>query len=411
MTPDDIRVLDRHDPLAGKRELFALPEGVVYLDGNSLGALPVAAQQRAAEIVERQWGQDLVTSWNAHAWIDLPVTTGEKIAPLLGAATGQVICCDSISVNLFKLLATALHMQEGRHVVLSQADNFPADLYIAEGLGSLCGTGAVELKLVEDDGIGEALDDSVAVLMLTHVNYKSGKVHDMQRLTRLAQAKGILVIWDLAHSAGAMPLALDDCGVDFAVGCGYKYLNGGPGSPAFIYAAMRHHDSIKQPLSGWMGHASPFAFARAYRAAPGMRQFLCGTPPILSMGALDAALDVFDGVDMRVLRDKSRKLGELFLELAGADGCLAEFELVSPADSDHRGSQLALAHPQAFAICQAMIERGVIADFRAPDVLRLGFAPLYLRYSDIARSVEVLAGVMANKDYAQEKYSRKQKVT
>jgi kynureninase len=373
--------------------------------------LPVAARQAAARIVEQQWGQDLVTSWNTHAWIDLPLKVGEKIAPLLGAAAGQVICCDSISVNLFKLLAAALHMQGDRRVVVSQHDNFPADLYIAEGLGGLGANGALELKLVEDAGIEDALDDNVAVLMLTHVNYKSGKVHDMRRLTELAHHKGILVIWDLAHSAGAMPLALDDCVVDFAVGCGYKYLNGGPGAPAFIYAAQRHQDRIRQPLSGWMGHAAPFAFAGHYQPAPGMRQFLCGTPPILSMGVLDAALDVFAGVDLHELRNKSKRLGELFIELASANGCLAEFALASPVDSNHRGSQLALAHPQAFAICQAMIDRGVIADFRAPDVLRLGFAPLYLRFIDIARSVGVLADVMADKSYANEAFSRRQKVT
>jgi len=411
MSPDEIRELDRLDPLAAKRDLFALPEGVVYLDGNSLGALPLSVRQRAAQIVDQQWGRDLVTSWNTHAWIDLPVTVGEKIAPLLGAAAGQVICCDSISVNLFKLLAAALQMRRDRHVVVSQDDNFPADLYIAEGLGGLDTNRSLELRLVADAGIENALDDSVAVLMLTHVNYRSGKIHDMQRLTRLAHDKGIMVIWDLAHSAGAVPLALDDCGVDFAVGCGYKYLNGGPGAPAFIYAAQRHQHRIKQPLSGWMGHAAPFEFGRQYRAAPGVRQFLCGTPPILSMGALDAALDVFAGVDMQELRDKSRKLGDLFLELAGASGCLAGFELVSPADSALRGSQLALAHPRAFAICQAMIDKGVIADFRAPDVLRLGFAPLYLRYIDVARSVEVLADVMVNKSYTQERYSTQQKVT
>jgi len=411
MSPEDIRELDRLDPLAGKRDLFALPEGLVYLDGNSLGALPLAARQRAAQTVDQQWGRDLVRSWNTHAWIDLPVTVGEKIAPLLGAAAGQVVCCDSISVNLFKLLAAALRMRRDRHVVVSQHDNFPADLYIAEGLGGIGTTNTFELKLVADAGIEDALNENVAVLMLTHVNYKSGKIHDMQRLTRLAHENGALVIWDLAHSAGAVPLALDDCGVDFAVGCGYKYLNGGPGAPAFIYAASRHHDRIKQPLSGWMGHAAPFAFDTHYRAARGMRQFLCGTPPILSMGTLDAAMEVFAGIDMHALRDKSRKLGELFLELAGAAGCLADFDLVSPADSAHRGSQLALAHPRAFAICQAMIDKGVIADFRAPDVLRLGFAPLYLRYSDIARSVAVLADVMANKSYTAEKYSRQQKVT
>ena len=411
MSPEHVRKLDQLDPLAGKRRLFVLPEGLIYLDGNSLGALPIAAQQRAAEIVTQEWGQDLVGSWNTHAWIDMPLKVGEKIAPLLGASAGQVICCDSISVNLFKVLAAALQMQTDRHVILSQEDNFPADLYIAEGLGSIGKSGKVELKLVDDSGIEAALDDSVAVLMLTHVNYRSGKIHDMRRLTELAHEKGILVIWDLAHSAGAVPLALDDCNVDFAVGCGYKYLNGGPGTPAFIYAAKHHQDRIRQPLSGWMGHAAPFAFDTQYRAAQGMRQFLAGTPPILSMGVLDAAMDVFEGVDMQVLRDKSRKLGELFLERAADTGCLAEFELVSPADSAQRGSQLALGHPRAFAICQALIDRDVIADFRAPDVLRLGFAPLYLRYRDVARSVEILAKVMAGKIYEHEKYSKRQKVT
>jgi len=407
----DILRLDQHDPLACKRELFELPDGVIYLDGNSLGALPINAREKAAEIIEEQWGQELVRSWNTHRWIDLPITVGEKIAPLLGAAPGQLICCDSISVNLFKLLAAALQLQTDRYVVLSQGDNFPADLYMAQGLGELCGPQTCDLRLVEDNGIETALDETIAVLMLTHVNYRSGKIHDMKRLTRLAHDKGILVIWDLAHSAGALPLELDDCGVDFAVGCGYKYLNGGPGAPAFIYTAKRHQDNIQQPLSGWMGHATPFSFDQNYQSAPGMRQFLCGTPPVLSMGVLDAALDVFEDLDMQVLRDKSMQLGELFLQLVVSNNNLIELALASPKESSERGSQLAFTHPHAFAICQALIERGVIADFRAPDVLRFGFAPLYLRYRDIWDSVQILLDIITSGVYKEEKYSRQQKVT
>jgi len=411
MKLDDILELDQNDPLAYKREQFVLPDELIYLDGNSLGALPITAREMAAEIIEKQWGQELVRSWNSNHWIDLPVIAGEKIAPLLGVAPGQVICCDSISVNLFKLLAAALNLQPDRYVVLSQQDNFPADLYMAQGLGELCGPQSCELKLIEDSDIETALDETVAVLMLTHVNYRSGKIHDMKRLTRLAHDKGVLVIWDLAHSAGALPLELDDCEADFAVGCGYKYLNGGPGAPAFIYAAKCHQDSIRQPLSGWMGHRTPFSFEQNYQAAEGMRQFLCGTPPVLSMGVLDAALSIFEDVDMHVLRRKSIRLGELFLQLVVANDHLNELALVSPMESTERGSQLAFAHPRAFAICQALIARGVIADFRAPDVLRFGFAPLYLRYKDIRDSVQILSDIITNGIYKEEKYSRLQKVT
>jgi kynureninase len=407
----DVLELDRSDPLANKRNEFALPDRVVYLDGNSLGAMPLAARERSREVMDRQWGHDLVTSWNSHHWIDLPLTVGEKIAPLLGAAPGQVICCDSTSVNLFKLLCCALKMRPDRKIVLSQKDNFPADLYMAQGLGQLGRGGLCELEVVEDTAIETRLDDSIAVLMLTHVNFRSGKLHDMRGLTELAHEQGALVIWDLAHSAGAVPLALDDWGVDFAVGCGYKYLNGGPGAPAFIYAANKHHESISQPLSGWMGHASPFSFSGDYTPAPGVQRFLCGTPAILSMSVLDAALSVFDGVDLQDLRAKSIGLGELFLQLVGGNTGLDRLRLVSPAASSERGSQLAFSHPQAFAICQALIERGVIADFRAPDVLRFGFAPLYLRYQDVWKAVQVLAEIIVDETYCQERFSHAQKVT
>lgn len=411
MNLENVLDLDRGDPLAAKRGEFALPDNVVYLDGNSLGAMPLAAQQRSLHVVEQQWGRDLIQSWNSHDWIDLPITVGEKIAPLLGAARGQVICCDSTSVNLFKSLCCALGMQKDRRLVLSQTDNFPADLYIAQGLNNLSPGEICKLEVIDDSEIEARLDETVAVLMLTHVNFRSGKLHDIRRLTERAHEKGALVIWDLAHSTGALPLELDDWGVDFAVGCGYKYLNGGPGAPAFIYAAERHHASIRQPLTGWMGHQKPFSFSGEYQPAPGVQQFLCGTPPVLSMSVLDAALGVFEGVDMDELRAKSMGLSELFIQLCQSNKHLRELILVSPQNSHDRGSQLAFAHPSAYAICQALIERGVIADFRAPDILRIGLAPLYLRYKDIWDAVQILAEIMMARSYLQDQYSRPQKVT
>ena len=411
MNFQDVLDLDRDDMLAGKRAEFSLPENIIYLDGNSLGAMPLVANERSVRILQKQWGRDLITSWNDHHWIDLPTIVGEKIAALIGAAKGQVICCDSTSVNLFKLLCTALGMQKNRSIVLSQKDNFPADLYMVQGLSQLSSESFCELEVCEEDDIESRLDETVAVLMLTHVNYRSGKLHDMQRLTELAREKGILVIWDLAHSTGALPLQLDNWNVDFAVGCGYKYLNGGPGAPGFIYAAERHHRFINQPLSGWMGHAEPFSFNEDYRAAAGVKQFLCGTPPVVSMSLLDASLDVFDNVDIHDLRAKSVSLSELFLQLVENKPELNELKLISPKETSERGSQLAFAHPQAFSICQAMIDRGVIADFRAPDVLRIGFAPLYLRYQDIWNSVDTLAEILDSGIYREEKFSRVQTVT
>lgn len=411
MNFQDVLELDRNDPLAHKRQEFSLPDRVIYLDGNSLGAMPLTARARSREVMDQQWGRDLVGSWNSHGWIDLPQKTGEKIAALLGAAPGQVICCDSTSVNLFKLLCCALEMRSDRRIVLSQTDNFPADLYMVQGLGQLGQEGLCELEVLDDSAIESRLDESIAVLMLTHVNFRSGKLHNMRRLTELAHEQGALVIWDLAHSAGALPLALDEWGVDFAVGCGYKYLNGGPGAPAFIYAASGHQQSISQPLSGWMGHESPFSFSGDYKPAPGIQRFLCGTPPVLSMSVLDAALSVFEGVDLLDLRTKSIALGELFLQLVEDNEDLEQLKLVSPTESDERGNQLAYSHPLAFSICQALIERGVVADFRAPNIMRLGFAPLYLRYQDIWHAVHILAEIIASESYREDRYSHHQKVT
>lgn len=407
----NIEQLDRLDPLAACREQFALPENTIYLDGNSLGALPKASAARVHEVVSHQWGNDLISAWNKHSWIELPLTVGDKIAPLLGAAAGQVVVTDSISVNLYKLLVTALNMQPGRNTVVSEQGNFPTDLYMVQGIEALLGEQRCKLNSVPTDELGKVLNDDVAVLMLTHINFRSGRIHDMQRLTRLAQDKGILVIWDLAHSAGAVPLELDACNVDFAVGCGYKYLNGGPGAPAFIYAASRHHAQVKQPLSGWMGHANPFAFSDNYEPAAGIRQFLTGTPSIIAMAALDAALDVFADVDMQAVRNKSIELTELFLSLKKDHACLFDLTLQSPADSAVRGSQLSFSHPDAYAICQALIAHGVIPDFRAPDIVRFGFTPLYLRYSDVAQAIDVLAMIMDKALYKDSKYNQRATVT
>lgn len=406
-----IQQLDKQDPLANKRDEFCLQDGQIYLDGNSLGALPVNAQQRALEVVEQQWGKDLITSWNKHRWIDLPNQVGEKIAPLIGAQAGQVICCDSISVNLFKLLTCAIEMQPGRHRVVSQQDNFPTDLYMVQGLCDLLGSNECELVLVEEDKIEEALDASVAVLMLTHVNFRSGKIHSMQRLTDLAHRQGIIVIWDLAHSAGALPVNLDECEVDFAVGCGYKYLNGGPGAPAFVYAAKRHQAALKQPLQGWMGHARPFDFNHNYHRAEGMQCFLVGTPPVISMAILDEALNVFEDVDMTVIRQKSVQLCELFIQLLNESSELNVFNMVSPEQSEQRGSQVSIAHQHAYEICQALIAKGVIADFRAPNILRFGFTPLYTSFEDVWHAVQCFMGIMTEKTYLREEFRVKAKVT
>jgi kynureninase len=411
ITLADVQALDAADPLGHKRAEFDLPEAVIYLDGNSLGCLPNAVRTRVADVIDQQWGTDLIKSWNIHGWIDLPVLTGEKIARLIGAAPGQVISCDSISVNLFKLLSAALGLQHGRNVVLSQQDNFPTDLYMVQGMSELLGSQRCQLVTVSSDELENQLNEDVAVLMLTHVNFRSGYIHDMQRLTQLAHNKGILVIWDLAHSAGVLPLQLDQCQVDFAVGCTYKYLNAGPGAPAFLYVASRHLPTVTQALSGWMGHVSPFRFSTDYEGAQGIEKFLTGTPPVISMSALDAALDVFTDVDMQDIRHKTKQLTSLFVTLASQTPALDSLTLASPTDAEQRGAQLAWRHPQAYAICQALIAAGVVGDFRAPDILRLGFSPLYLRYEDIWHSVQQLASILETGRWQEPQFSQTSRVT
>nr|WP_245217492.1 kynureninase [Rheinheimera maricola] len=402
---------DLQDVLASKRQAFLLPENSIYLDGNSLGAMPKAAAERAQQVLLTEWAEDLIKSWNSHNWIDLPLQVGNKIGRLIGAADGQVICCDSTSVNLFKVLASAMLMQPGRSVVLSQAGNFPTDLYMVEGLASLLGSQHCQLQLVEDSALEQAITTDVAVMLLTQVDFRSGRLLDMQHLTQLAHANGVLVIWDLAHSAGALPIELDNCEVDFAVGCGYKYLNGGPGAPAFLYAAKRHHAALCQPLSGWMGHSNPFSFNHRYEKSADIKQFLTGTPPVLSMSVLDTALDVFHDVDMTQLRDKSLALSRNFAQLVAQHDCLQDLALITPLTDQQRGSQLAYQHPDAYALCQALIKQGVIADFRAPNILRLGFTPLYLRFIDMWTAVEILADIVRTAEYKKAEYAVKQKVT
>ncbi|WP_299078443.1 kynureninase [uncultured Paraglaciecola sp.] len=411
MNLEDIIALDKADPLAHKRQEFELPANTIYLDGNSLGALPKAVKTTVAEVVTQQWGEDLIKSWNSHNWIDLPIKVGEKIAPLIGADSGQVICCDSISVNLFKLLSGALKLNYGRKVVLSTSDNFPTDLYMVQGLSELLGPELCALQLVAEQNIEQSLNESVAVLLLTQVNFRSGNLLDMQRLTKLAHDKGILVIWDLAHSAGAVPVELDKCDVDFAVGCGYKYLNGGPGAPAFLYVASRHQAAVKQPLSGWMGHAAPFAFDPKYQPSASINQFQSGTPSVIAMSALDAALDVWQDVDMLQLRDKSLALADVFIRLVNGQDCLSELQLCSPDKAAQRGSQLAYSHDDAFAICQALIEKGVVADFRAPNILRFGFTPLYTSFEDVWKAVATLATIVETELFKEQGFNVPLKVT
>jgi kynureninase len=409
-TRADLAALDQSDPLARKREEFALPEGLIYLDGNSLGALPRAVAEHVGRVVREQWSQDLITSWNKHGWIDLAERVGAKIARLIGAEPDEVVAADSTSVNLFKVLLAALKLRPERRVIVSDIDNFPTDLYIAQGVRQLLGEG-YELRLVKKDQVEAALDEHTAVLMLTEVDYRSGWRYDMAALTRLAQQKGALVIWDLAHSAGAFPVHLNACNADFAVGCGYKYLNGGPGAPAFLFVARRHQGATLPFLSGWMGHRSPFDFDPFYDPAEGVQRMKVGTPPVLSLCALDRALDVFADVDMEEVRRKSLRLTDLFIE--GMEPLCAEygFKLVTPREPERRGSQVAYAHPEGYAIMQALIASGVIGDFRAPDILRFGFTPLYLRYRDVAEAVERLERVMSQELWKAERFRERAKVT
>ena len=404
----DIRALDTADTLAHFRDRFDLPDGVVYLDGNSLGALPREAKARVADVVSREWGQDLIRSWNCNQWIEAPRRVGAKIASLIGANADEVIAADSTSINVFKALSAAIELNSDRGTILSETGNFPTDAYMMEGLSRLTG-GRVQQKLVAAQDIPAALTDDVAVLLLTQTNYKTGRMHDMAALTKAAQAEGILVIWDLCHSVGALPVDLNACNADFAIGCGYKYLNGGPGAPAFVFVAARHQNNVFPALSGWMGHAQPFEFTDRYAPAAGIDRFLCGTPAILGLASLECGVDLMLEADMMAIRAKSISLGQLFIELVEAN--CSGVTLASPRNAEQRGSQVSFNHDNGYAVMQALIARGIIGDFRAPDILRFGFTPLYTRFEDVWIAAMALADIIRTGEWENEKYALRAAVT
>lgn len=394
--------LDRDDALAALKQEFALPAGVIYLDGNSLGARPKAAASRAAEVVQQEWGTDLITSWNKAGWFDLPVRLGKMLAPLIGAGADEVVVTDTTSANLFKALAAALQMQEAspqRKVIITERSNFPSDIYMAEGLTGWLQRG-YRIHLIDSpEELSTAINAETAVVMLTHVNYRTGYLHDMQAVTALAHQQGALMLWDLAHSAGAVPVDLNAAGADFAVGCTYKYLNGGPGSPAFIWVPERHQASFRHPLSGWWGHAKPFAMSPHFEHQPTIRAALCGTQPIVSLALVECGLEIFAKTDMQALRQKSLALTDLYIALVEKRCAGFGIELVTPRDHAQRGSQVSLRHPHAYALIQALIDRGVIGDYREPGILRFGFTPLYVGFTDVWDAVEHLRDLLATRSY------------
>ena len=402
--------MDKADKLARKAAEFTLPKGVIYLDGNSLGVLPASAMARVKHAVEIEWGRDLITSWNKHGWWDLPRKAGDKIARLIGADAGSVVVSDSISVNLFKVLSAAVAKRPGRKIILSDSGNFPSDLYVAQGLSTFMADGH-ELRVVEPEAIMEAITEDVAVVMITETDYRSARRHYMKAVTVRAHEKGCLMIWDLAHSAGAVPGQLMDVNADFAIGCTYKYLNGGPGSPAFVFVHPRLQNEVMPALVGWWGHAKPFEFGLKFEAGEGITRMQCGTQPMLSMQALDAALDVWADVDMDELYAKAQKMCALFTELAeqrcGANG----ISLFGTRDFSTRGSHVCLKHEHSYAIMQALIGRGVIGDFRAPDLMRFGFAPLYNSFTDVWDAVEHLAQVLDRKLWDTPEFRERKAVT
>ena len=389
---EDVRALDAADPLRDFRARFSIPDHLIYLDGNSLGPLPAATPARVERAIRREWGQGLIRSWNDEDWIGAPARVGDKIARLIGAAPGEVVVADSTSVNLFKLLSAAVQARPGRRVILTEIGNFPTDLYIAQGLAALLPD--LEVRAVEGEAVEAAIGEDVAVVTLTHVHYKTAARRDMAKVTAAAHAAGALMLWDLSHSAGAVAVDLNGCHADLAVGCGYKFLNGGPGAPAFLFVAGPLQNALATPLSGWMGHAAAFEFDDDYRPAAGIARFLCGTPPMLGLLALEDGIDLALEADLHALTRKSAGLWDLFAERISVRLGSHPFRLISPPEPAARGSHISYTHPQGWAVMQALIARGVIGDFRDPDVMRFGITPLYLGYEDVWRAVETLADVM-----------------
>ncbi len=410
MNAEDCAALDRADPMAHMRARFFIPQGVIYLDGNSLGMLPTHVPQRVLDVAQKQWGETLIKSWNEHGWFHLPQKIGDRIARLIGAGPGSVIACDTISVNLFKLLGAAAKLNPSRRVILSDSGNFPSDLYVAQGFRDLLDDSYI-LKVVEPEDVMDSIDETVAFIMITEVDYRTSRLHDMKTVTAKAHSKGALTIWDLAHSAGATPVDLTAGNADFALGCTYKYLNGGPGAPAFLYVRPDLQDKVRPALSGWWGHATPFAFDLEYRPAPGIIRNQCGTQPMLSMAALDAALDVWDDVDMQILRKKSLGLCRTFIDLIEQRCARHGVTVAGPRDLATRGSHVSIHHPQGYAVMQALIASNVIGDFRAPDMMRFGFTPLYTSFVDVWNAVDILARILDRKEWDQPRFLAKKAVT
>ncbi|MDR5772441.1 MULTISPECIES: kynureninase [unclassified Caballeronia] len=412
---DDAAALDRDDPLNALRDQFVLANDVIYLDGNSLGVPPKAAAARAAGVIAEEWGEGLIRSWNTAGWYALPRRLGNKLAPLIGAGEDEVVVNDTISANLFKILSAALKLANERdpkrRVIVSERSNFPSDLYIAQGLIEQLDRG-YELRLVDDASeLPAAIDEHTAIAMITHVNYRTGYMHDMAALTETIHRAGAIAVWDLAHSAGAVPVDLNGVGADYAVGCTYKYLNGGPGSPAFVWVPKRHQDTFSQPLSGWWGHKKPFAMDPVYRPDDGIGRYLCGTQPIVSMSLVECGLDVFLQTDMQTLRRKSLALGDLFIELVEARCGKFPLTLATPREHARRGSQVSFEHPNGYEVMQALIARGVIGDYREPRILRFGFTPLYTRFVDVWDAVETLRDVLATESWRAPEFGERASVT
>ena len=404
MTLEQAKALDAADPLAGYRDLFALPDGVIYLDGNSLGALPKATLNATSDLVTRAWGERLIRSWN-EGWIDAPQRVGAMIAPLIGADADEVIAADSTSVNLYKLIVAALRLDPSRNVVVSEAGNFPTDLHVAEG--AVAAVAGAQLKVVERGALADALGADTALLMLTHVHYKTAERFDMAAWTKKAHDAGALICWDLSHSAGAVAVELNAAGADLAVGCGYKYLNGGPGAPAFLYVAKCWQERLHNPLSGWMGHAAPFEFADGYEAAAGMKRWLTGTPSVLGLAALESGLALWHGIDLAQIEAKSTALWQIFY----AAGTAAGLECITPSDPAKRGSHISFRHPHAYEIVQAMIARGVIGDFRDPDILRFGLTPMTLSHADVWRAGAMLCDIARSGEWQKPEFATRNAVT
>jgi kynureninase len=401
---------DSMDPLRGWRERFVLPPGVIYLDGNSLGPMPRAAAGILSRTIEQEWGQDLIRSWNSAGWFDMPVRLGDRVGALIGATPGQTLVCDTTSINLFKVIHAAIALRPDRDVVIAEEDSFPTDLYVIEGAIKSAGR-PMKRRLIGADGpsIEALLDRNVAVAVLSHVNYRTGALLDMAAITRQLHDAGALVVWDLCHSVGVVEIGFDRDAIDFAVGCTYKYLNGGPGSPAFIAVAKAHQATAQHPLSGWWGHAAPFAFDRDFRPDAGIKRFLCGTPPIISLRGVDVALDAIEGIEVAALRRKSLALTGLFM--ARVSELLPDLDVVTPHQPSQRGSQVGISFENGYAVVQAMIERGVIGDFRAPDLMRFGFAPLYVQFKDVWDAAEILAECIKAEVWRDPRYNRHLDVT